>query len=86
MEITFNQTKDSNNEVKHGISLAALLEWDTLYVTADKRHTCSEERMIGYTYIDLRLYLVVFGDRNDVRRIISQRKANEREVKRYATT
>lgn len=35
-------------------------------------------------YIGLRLYYVAFVDRADGRRIISLRKANQREVKRYA--
>lgn len=35
-------------------------------------------------YIELRLYYVAFMDRADSRRIISLRKANQREVKRYA--
>jgi uncharacterized DUF497 family protein len=43
-----------------------------------------ERRMIGYAYIGLRLYCVVFADREDVRRVIGLRKANSREAKRYA--
>jgi uncharacterized DUF497 family protein len=34
--------------------------------------------------VGVRLYCVVFVDRGDVRRIISLRKANRREEKRYA--
>ncbi|MDO9224535.1 MAG: BrnT family toxin [Pseudomonadota bacterium] len=43
---------------------------------------------IGYALllIGLRLFNVVFVDRADGRRIISLRKANLREVKRYAET
>lgn len=33
--------------------------------------------------VSTRLYCVVFIDRSDERRIISLRKANKREVKRY---
>jgi hypothetical protein len=40
--------------------------------------------MIGFAYIGLRLYCVVFTDRDDVRRIISLRKANRREIAHYA--
>ena len=40
--------------------------------------------MIGLAYIGLRLYLVVYVDRDEGRRIISLRKANRREVNRYA--
>ena len=40
--------------------------------------------MAAIGYIGLRLYYVAFVDRADGRRIISLRKANQREVKRYA--
>jgi hypothetical protein len=78
MEITFDLAKDASNIAKHGISLAdaADIEWDTLYVVPDTRHTYGEDRMVGVAYIGLRLYAVVYVDRNEVRRIISLRKAN----------
>ena len=37
-------------------------------------------------YIGDRLYYVVYVEREEVRRIISLRKANLREVQRYAET
>ena len=43
-------------------------------------------RMIGIGYIGDRLFNVVFVERGEERRIISLRKANQREVKRYAKT
>jgi len=42
--------------------------------------------MIGIGYIGDRLFNVVFVERGEERRIISLRKANQREVKRYAKT
>ena len=42
--------------------------------------------MIGMGYIGDRLFNVVFVKRGEERRIISLRKANQREVKRYANT
>ena len=44
-----------------------------------------EYRMIGYAPIVTRLYCVVFTDSEEERRIISLRKANNREKIRYAT-
>ncbi len=41
--------------------------------------------MIGYAPIGRRLYCVVFVDRGEVRRVISLRKANSREVRMYET-
>ena len=40
--------------------------------------------MIGYALFGERLYCVVYVDREDARRIIRLRKANSREVIRYA--
>jgi uncharacterized DUF497 family protein len=48
------------------------------------RREYDERRMIALGYIDVRLYCVVFVDRNSERRIISLRKANSREVNLYA--
>lgn len=39
--------------------------------------------MIGYALMGDRLYCVVFTDRGEIRRIISLRKANNREIKKY---
>jgi len=78
--------KDASNQEKHGVSLAEAnrIEWETLWATQDDRADYGEVRMIGYAYIGLRLYCVVYTDRDDSRRIISLRKANSREVKHYA--
>ncbi|RJF99055.1 BrnT family toxin [Noviherbaspirillum saxi] len=86
MDITFDPAKNKINEAKHGVSLelAESIEWDTLYATVDERQNYGEVRIIGLAYIGDRLYCVVFVDRGEVRRIISLRKANSREVKRYA--
>jgi uncharacterized DUF497 family protein len=40
--------------------------------------------MIGYALMGNRLFCVVFTDRPGIRRIISLRKANNREIARYA--
>lgn len=88
MEIIYDPIKDSTNQTKHSLSLAASLhiDWDTLYVKEDTRHDYGEVRMIGYALIQTRLHCVVFTDRNNERRIISLRKANKREVQDYANS
>lgn len=86
MEITFDQNKNKLNLEKHGISLAdaQLLEWETLWATKDLRDNYQEIRFIGYAYLGLRLMNVIYTDRGSTRRVISLRKANKREVKKYA--
>jgi len=88
MIIEFNPTKNQVNVTKHGVSLADAesLEWEYTAVVKDARQAYGEIRMISTGYIGDRLYVVVFVDRGTIRRIISLRKANEREVKRYAET
>ncbi len=87
MQITFDPTKDAANLAKHGVSLAMAseFEWDTLECKPDTRRDYGELRMIGYAFAGSRLYCVVFADRAGVRRIISLRKANSREVSDYAS-
>lgn len=86
MEITYDPTKDVVNVGKHGISLAlaAELEWDSAVSWPDVRRKYGEARRVAIGYIGLRLFYVAFVDRAEGRRIISLRKANPREVKRYA--
>lgn len=86
MRITFDEGKDALNTSKHGLSLseAAKLEWDDALIWHDTRRDYGEARMIALGAIGERLYCVVYVDREDVRRIISLRKANYREVMDYA--
>ena len=88
MNITFDAVKDAANIAKHGVSLADAerIEWDTLSARLDRRRDYGELRVIGFAYVGLRLFCVVFTDRTDERRVISLRKANAREVADYAKT
>ena len=92
MNVTFDPAKDAANMAKHGVSLteAAGLEWGSAVVWPDTRRDYGEARMVALGYIGLRIMALVFVDRPPEqpteRRIISLRKANSREVKRYAET
>ena len=87
MKIAYDPSKNSANKQKHGLFLqdAVDLEWDMLLAKPDTRYDYDEIRMIGYAPIGQRLFCVVYTDRGEVRRIISLRKANKREVKNYAS-
>ena len=92
MNVTFDPAKDAVNLAKHGFSLldAVGFEWETAVVWPDTRRDYGEPRMVALGYIGLRIMSVVFIDRPPEqpteRRIISLRKPNTREVKRYAET
>ena len=88
MNITFDPAKDEANLVKHDVSLgvAAEFEWDSALTWPDTRKDYGESRVACIGYIGLRLYVMVYVDREGERRIVSLRKANRREVERYAQT
>jgi uncharacterized protein len=85
VRIDFDPAKDAANIVKHGLSLALAVEldWEDALVWIDERQDYGETRMIALAPKTGILYYVAFVDRNTVRRIISLRCANRREVKHY---
>jgi len=52
-------------------------------IQADTRRSYGEERYQLLGKIEQRLFVVVYTPRDDVLRIISARKANQREVRHY---
>jgi uncharacterized DUF497 family protein len=85
MRLEFDPDKDAGNQAKHGVSLslAGQLDWEAALVWVDERFEYNELRMIALAPEINVLYYVAFVDRVDVRRIISVRRANRREVKHY---
>jgi len=85
MQIEFDPAKDATNQAKHGVSLALAgeLDWDAALVWIDERFEYDEVRVIALAPKTGILYYVAFVDRGEVRRIISLRRANRREVKYY---
>lgn len=85
MRIEFDPAKDISNQSKHGVSLALAgeLDWEAALVWIDERFEYGEMRMIALAPKTEILYYVAFVDRGNVRRIISLRCANRREVKHY---
>ena len=85
MRIEFDPAKDALNQVKHGVSLALAVEldWEAALVWIDDRFEYAELRMIALAPKTKILYYVAFVDRGEVRRIISLRRANRREVTHY---
>jgi uncharacterized protein len=87
MQITFDEAKDALNKSKHGVSLseAEKLEWDDALIWQDTRRDYGEVRMIALGAIGERLFCVVYVDRKEALRIISLRKANNKEKKLYVS-
>lgn len=85
MRIEFDPAKDAANKAKHGVSLALAneLDWEAALVWVDDRFEYDELRMIALAPKTEILYYVAFLERGEVRRVISLRRANRREVKYY---
>lgn len=85
MKYPFDPDKDGINRRKHGVSLALaeVLFAGPHTVVVDDRFDYGEIRRVAFGFIKERLFACVYVERASARRIISLRKANRREVKRY---
>ena len=85
MYITFDPEKNGANFAKHGVSLtlAREIDWSMVMAYVDTRKDYKEVREVGFYPINGRLYCVVFTQRGDAMRIISLRKASDREIDDY---
>lgn len=86
MRCEYDHKKLADNVAKHltWFDEAANFDWETAVVTIDDRHPYTETRFRAKGLIGQRLYVLVFCLRETKVRLISLRKANHREVKRYA--
>jgi hypothetical protein len=81
----FDPARDAVNQAKHGASLAlAEILFAAPYAPMeDDRFEGHEARAIAFGHIADRLFACVYLRRGGERRILSLRKANQREVARY---
>jgi len=89
MKIEYDPAKNGLNRRKHGIflSLAEVFEWDTAQIEEDTRFDYPEQRFEATGYIGQRLYVMIYYlVADDIARIISLRRAEPREYRRYAET
>lgn len=83
MDISFDAAKGEKNVLARGIpfDLAAEFAWDSALI--DLRKDYGERRFQALGLIGDRLHMMVFTPRANKAHVISLRKANKREVKRY---
>ncbi|WP_044561484.1 BrnT family toxin [Azospirillum sp. B4] len=86
MNITFDPAKNATNLAKHGLPLSAAVDMDlaVALIRVDDRADYGETRYEAIGPLNGRVCVLVFTVRDQVVRVISLRKANSREVKRYA--
>lgn len=85
MRITFDAVKREKTLRERGLDFArARVLFDGLAITLpDQRQDYGEPRFITAGWLDERLVVLVWTPRGRARRIISMRKANEREIDKY---
>ncbi len=88
MEIEYSHQKNLSNIEKHGVSFMQAQQFDleNAVTRIDLRTHYGELRFNAIGYIGVRLYNLTFTSRGTLIRVISLRKANNREVKHYAKT
>jgi len=84
-DVSFDPAKNERNIAERGISfeVAEQFEWDTALIVADLRQEYGEPRFQALGFIAGRLHAMVFTPRADKIHVISLRKANRREMRRY---
>jgi uncharacterized DUF497 family protein len=85
VDISFDSGKSEKNLLARGISfeLATEFEWDSALIVEDIRKDYGERRFQALGLIGDRLHMMVFTPRGNRAHVISLRKANKREAKRY---
>ena len=88
MNVSFDPGKDEWNVRERGLSLALAseLDWARARIDEDTRKDYGERRFRVLGFIGERLFALVFTPRNGMLHVISLRKANLREINRYAKT
>ena len=86
MRYTFDPAKQAANALKHGLmfSVVESFEWETALILIDSRRSYGEPRLQAIGLVADRVHVVVFSLRDNEIRLISVRKANSREMRRYA--
>ena len=85
LEIEFDPAKDAANVDKHGLSLADAASFDlaAAVVVVDDRADYGETRFRAFGRIDGLGHCLVFTYSDEAVRVISFRRAHEKEMRRY---
>lgn len=87
MKIEFNDEKRLKTLQERGVDFKdapAILSDEERITFEDLRFDYGEKRFITYGHLNGRLMCVIWTKRNDAVRVISMRKANEREQSKFA--
>ncbi|TWG86679.1 hypothetical protein L602_000200000800 [Cupriavidus gilardii J11] len=85
MDIVFDRLKNERNILLPGLSFerAAEFDFESAVYLLDDRRQYGEARYIAVGYLDGRLHVLCFTESPTGLRVISFRKANAREARKY---
>ncbi|MBV9552316.1 MAG: BrnT family toxin [Alphaproteobacteria bacterium] len=86
MEISFDPAKNDRNIRERGLSFERVMEFnfETAARFEDARRDYGERRLVALGYLDERLHALCFTEIVGGIRVISFRRANRREARKYA--
>ena len=83
MEYEWDEAKRLDNLAKHQIDFSSIHSFDWNSSVRYPSPRSGEMRWVAIGFIGDRLHCVIYTDREEQRRIISLRKANSRDRRRY---
>ena len=86
VRVSFDPEKNARNVRERSLSFdeAAQFEFETALVRTDERREYGETRYVALGNLRDRLHVLCFTETEEGIRVVSFRKANDREVNRYA--
>ena len=84
----WDKAKRKTNLSKHGIDFESIwdFDWPHAVATIDVRKEYGETRYIAFALLNNRLHCCVYTQSDNIKRIISLRKANQKEIIFYEQT
>jgi len=88
LKIEFDANKNGTNIRKRGLSFVRVadFDFDGAIIKQDTRKTYPEVRYVALGFLDAKLHVLCFTPIDSGIRVISFRRANQREVKIYEQT
>ena len=85
MTVEFDPAKSEWNTRERGLpfSMVEDFDWDTAVTREDARSDYGEPRYVAIGYVEALVYVIVFTPRGEDTRVVSFRRANDREIRAY---
>jgi uncharacterized DUF497 family protein len=85
VEFEWDEAKQIGNLRKHGVDFAAVrqFDWAEVQESEDRRKNYGERRWVAYGRIGDRLHVLIYTRRGERVRVISLRRANNKETDEY---